>query len=203
MKNLWRVVIVALLAGAVVFAISLKGGDAKAPTDSVVVKEQASQQPAAGPEAAPTCKSCAADEDKKPEAEPAKAEEKAPAKPRDVAKPEKKPDAAKPVVKPVKAEKPTAKPRRLPRIVDVGAERCIPCKMMIPVLDELRSEYEGKLEVIVINTTTDPDAAKPYKVTSIPTQILYDAEGNEIARHFGFFAKEDIIATFKKHGIEL
>ena len=91
----------------------------------------------------------------------------------------------------------------LPKIVDVGAEKCIPCKMMVPVLDQLRKEYKGKLHVEFIDVWKNPDAGKKYRVKMIPTQILYDSKGKEIARHQGFWSKQDILAEFKKHGIKL
>jgi thioredoxin 1 len=49
----------------------------------------------------------------------------------------------------------------------------------------------------------NPDAGKPYGIEVIPTQIFYDAEGKELFRHVGFFAKEDILAKWKELGIEL
>lgn len=91
----------------------------------------------------------------------------------------------------------------LPKIVDVGAEKCIPCKMMVPVLDQLKKEYKGKLQVEFVDVWKNPDGGKKYKVKMIPTQILYDSKGKEIARHLGFWPKSDIIAEFKKHGIKL
>jgi thioredoxin 1 len=91
----------------------------------------------------------------------------------------------------------------LPKIVDVGAEKCIPCKMMVPVLDQLTKEYKGKLQVEFVDIWKYPNAGKKYGVKMIPTQILYDAKGKEIARHTGFWPKQDIIAEFKKHGIKL
>lgn len=196
MKNLWRVAIIALLAGAVVFTINLKGARNEPPADTAAVTQESAVAPVAEPAAE---KQDAAEPDSV-ESKPASDVEAPAKKPveadKPAAGPEKKPESAKPV-------KAADKPGMLPRIVDVGGENCIPCKLMIPVLEELRSEYKGKLTVTVIDQQKDPDAAKKYRVTTIPTQILYDTEGKEIARHFGFFAKDEIIATFEKHGIKL
>jgi thioredoxin 1 len=95
------------------------------------------------------------------------------------------------------------KPAALPKIVDLGSTQCIPCKMMVSVLEQLKTEYKGKLLVQFIDVEKDPDARGKYKVRMIPTQILFDCKGKEIARHLGFWAKEDIIAEFRKHGIKL
>jgi thioredoxin 1 len=107
-------------------------------------------------------------------------------------------DDAKP---PVVAETPAQKP--LPRLLDLGAGKCIPCKMMVPILDELKTTYAGKLEVVFIDVWENQQAGEQYGIRVIPTQIFYDAEGKELFRHEGFFAKEDILAKWKELGIEL
>lgn len=93
--------------------------------------------------------------------------------------------------------------KQIPRLVDVGAKSCIPCKMMASILDELRQEYSGALAVDFIDVREYPDAAQEYKIRGIPTQIFYDANGKERGRHLGFISKEDILNTFQKMGIAL
>lgn len=94
-------------------------------------------------------------------------------------------------------------PAALPRLLDLGADKCVPCKMMAPILDEIKTTYAGQLKVEFIDVWKTPDAGKPYNIRSIPTQIFYDAGGQELFRHEGFFAKEDILATWKELGVEL
>src|ERR1017187_7142682 len=91
----------------------------------------------------------------------------------------------------------------LPKLIDLGAGKCIPCKMMFPVLDELKKEYAAKLEVEFIDVWVNPDAGKQYGVEVIPTQIFYDANGKELFRHIGFFSKDDILAKWKELGVDL
>jgi thioredoxin 1 len=91
----------------------------------------------------------------------------------------------------------------LPRLVDLGADKCIPCKMMAPMLEELKSEYAGRLKVEFIDVWKNPDEAKKYKIKIIPTQIFYDSNGRELFRHVGFFSKKDILAKWKQLGVEL
>ncbi len=91
---------------------------------------------------------------------------------------------------------------KLPRVVDVGADKCIPCKMMAPILVELRQEYEGRVIVEFVDVWKDPKAGDPYKIRMIPTQVFYDAEGNEVWRHEGFLPKEDFIAKFAELGVK-
>ena len=100
---------------------------------------------------------------------------------------------------------PTTPPEKkpLPKLLDLGASTCIPCKMMAPILEELKKEYAGKLEVEFIDVWKNPDAGKQYDIEIIPTQIFFDAGGKELFRHVGFFAKEDILAKWKELGVEL
>jgi thioredoxin 1 len=92
---------------------------------------------------------------------------------------------------------------KLPRIVDLGATKCIPCKLMAPILEELKKEYAGRMNVEFIDVWENPDAGKPYGIEMIPTQIFYDAEGKELFRHVGFFAKEDILGKWKELGVDI
>jgi thioredoxin 1 len=89
----------------------------------------------------------------------------------------------------------------VPRLVDLGAGKCIPCKAMAPILEELRAEYAGRLEVRFIDVWQDADAAAPYRIRMIPTQIFYAADGRELARHEGFMAKDEILAQWKSLGV--
>jgi thioredoxin 1 len=94
-----------------------------------------------------------------------------------------------------------AKP--VPRLVDLGAGKCIPCKAMAPILDELRSDYAGRLEVVFIDVWQRPEEAEPYGVRIIPTQVFYGADGRELARHEGFMDRAQILAQWKALGEEL
>jgi thioredoxin 1 len=88
----------------------------------------------------------------------------------------------------------------LPRLVDLGADKCIPCKMMAPIIEELRKEYEGRLRVEFIDVWQTPEASKEYNILTIPTQIFFDPAGKELFRHEGFYSKEDILGKWKELG---
>ncbi len=92
---------------------------------------------------------------------------------------------------------------KLPRLLDLGANKCIPCKMMAPILEGLKQEYAGKMKVEFIDVWQNEDAGKEYGVEMIPTQIFFDANGKELFRHTGFFGKEDILAKWKELGVDL
>ena len=101
------------------------------------------------------------------------------------------------------AAPPTAQPAAMPRLVDLGAGKCIPCKKMAPILEALKANYAGRLSVEFIDVWENPDAAEPYKIDLIPTQIFYSPDGRELFQHEGFYAKEDILAKWKELGFDL
>ena len=90
-----------------------------------------------------------------------------------------------------------------PRLLDLGTGKCKPCKMMAPILDELKEEYMGRLDVEFVDVWQNPDAASRHGVESIPTQIFFSAAGKELYRHQGFFAKEDILKKWEELGVDL
>jgi len=87
-------------------------------------------------------------------------------------------------------------------MVDIGAKACIPCKMMIPVIESLSEEYEGRAAIVFIDVWKNPDETPKFGLRAIPTQIFYDKDGNEVMRHEGYFAKEEIIKVLTKLGVE-
>jgi thioredoxin 1 len=93
--------------------------------------------------------------------------------------------------------------KRVPRLVDVGASKCIPCKAMAPILADLQRDYAGKLEVQFIDVWQDRAAAEPYRIGMIPTQMFFAADGSELWRHEGFFSREEILAKWKQLGVKL
>jgi thioredoxin 1 len=97
---------------------------------------------------------------------------------------------------------PAAAAGNLPRLVDLGADKCIPCKMMAPILEELKEEYAGRMEVEFIDVWKKKAKASEYGIQMIPTQIFYDASGKELFRRTGFIGKEDILATWKRLGYD-
>ncbi|MBN2445146.1 MAG: thioredoxin family protein [Phycisphaerae bacterium] len=89
----------------------------------------------------------------------------------------------------------------LPRLLDLGSVGCIACKEMEPVLDELERELAGKVEVAFIDIAQDETAADKYKIQLIPTQIFFDAEGNELFRQTGAYPKKQILEKMAELGM--
>lgn len=104
---------------------------------------------------------------------------------------------------PTLAASPSGVAAKLPKLLDLGADKCIPCRMMAPILEQLKKEYAGRLEVEFIDVWKNPEAGKRHGIQMIPTQIFYDTEGRERARHVGFISKEDILAKFRELGVNL
>lgn len=87
-------------------------------------------------------------------------------------------------------------------MLDIGATECIPCKMMAPVIEELKKEYEGRAAVLFIDVWKHPDQGRRFGIQSIPTQIFYDAKGQEVGRHVGFLDKDSIKDAFAQLGVK-
>ena len=90
-----------------------------------------------------------------------------------------------------------------PKLLDLGADKCVPCKMMAPILDALREEKAEILDVVFIDVWKDREAGKPYGISSIPTQIFFDPQGVELFRHVGFYSREEILAKWRELGYEM
>jgi thioredoxin 1 len=93
--------------------------------------------------------------------------------------------------------------KKLPRLVDLGASKCIPCKMMAPILEDLKTSCKGRMDVEFIDVWKSPDSGREYGVKIIPTQVFFSADGQELFRHEGFFGKEEILAKWKELGVDL
>jgi len=91
----------------------------------------------------------------------------------------------------------------VPRLVELGADKCIPCKLMAPILAELAKDYAGQLDVVFIDVWKNAAQGKPYGIRVIPTQIFFDAAGKERFRHEGFFSKKEILSKWKELGVNL
>jgi thioredoxin 1 len=87
-------------------------------------------------------------------------------------------------------------------LVDIGAKKCIPCKMMAPILEELEKEYKGNAAIIFIDVWENREQGQRFGIRSIPTQIFYDKSGQEVYRHEGFLEKKAIEAKLEDLGVK-
>ena len=89
-----------------------------------------------------------------------------------------------------------------PVLVDFGANSCLPCRQMRPVLKEVRTEYSEKAKILVIDVYKNQNLAREHKVLMLPTLVFFDSKGKEAFRHVGILEKEKIVAKLKEIGME-
>ena len=87
-------------------------------------------------------------------------------------------------------------------MIDLGAKKCIPCKMMAPIMEKMEKVYQGKAAIVFIDVWENRRQAGRFGISAIPTQIFFDREGKEVYRHVGFMSEEAIIAQLKKMGVD-
>ena len=80
----------------------------------------------------------------------------------------------------------------MPTVASFGSDGCGPCKLMLPVLEKLDKEFEGRVAIRYLNLTDYPELAGYFKIASVPTQIFYDHTGKEIGWHTGFIDEGSI-----------
>jgi len=86
--------------------------------------------------------------------------------------------------------------------LELGADKCIPCKEMRPVMKGIEQAFGDQVEVIFYDVWDDPAPANEYGIQMIPTQIFLDENGEEFHRHTGFYPQADIEALLVERGLE-
>ncbi len=89
-----------------------------------------------------------------------------------------------------------------PSMVEFGAKGCVPCDMMQPILDNLRKKYPDKLNVVFVHVGENQVLGARYGIRSIPVQVFFDKNGQEISRHVGFYAEKEVLKRLAKLGVK-
>jgi thioredoxin 1 len=85
----------------------------------------------------------------------------------------------------------------LPSLLEFGRGICPTCRKMEPIIAEIAKEYKGRLNVRSVSLDEERELGAKYGINLIPTQVLLDAQGREVARHVGFIVKEDLVSKMK------
>ena len=144
-----------------------------------------SPKPAAGQPSAPSAPD--------PKPEPPVSPEPEPAAPQEAAKKEIQPLPGSKLAECLKSGRPT--------MADFGAGWCKPCQMMEPVLVQAATKYEGKANVVYVDTDKYAQVARSYGIASIPTQIFFDAKGKKVSQHIGYWPIEDVGRALAAAGV--
>lgn len=88
--------------------------------------------------------------------------------------------------------------------IELGSVKCIPCRMMQPIMDEVEKEFSGQVKVVFHDVWTEAGQpyGRQYGIRAIPTQIFLDKNGKEYFRHEGYFPKEQLAEVLKKQGVK-
>lgn len=100
------------------------------------------------------------------------------------------------------ADSPEIPAKGMVTMIDLGADRCIPCKMMAPILEKVKKDFEGRALIHFYDVWKDRTPADRYRIRVIPTQIFFDKDGKEVYRHEGFLSEADIVAKLKSLGVK-
>ena len=87
-------------------------------------------------------------------------------------------------------------------IVEFGGPTCVPCKKMQPILADLQRQLGSRAQIRNFYVTEHPKEARAHKVMAMPTQVVFDPSGKEVARHIGLWEKGDFLAALAKAGLK-
>ena len=82
--------------------------------------------------------------------------------------------------------------------LEVGSDTCIPCQKMGKLLYQAKQQHPT-YSLYFVNVRKGREAAEQLKVMVIPTQIILDANGDELYRHMGLLSQEELDGLFKKY----
>lgn len=91
----------------------------------------------------------------------------------------------------------------VPSVMMLSTKTCPACAMMSKVLEQISSEYGGKIGTSHIYLEDEPELAEQYQVRYVPVLIFKDSDGKEVAREIGYRAKADVLKIFSDNGVKI
>jgi thioredoxin 1 len=87
-------------------------------------------------------------------------------------------------------------------VIEFGGPSCVPCVKMQPVLAEIQQALGSRAQVRNFYVTQYPREAQAHRIMVMPTQVVFDPTGREVARHIGYWPKEEFLSALTKAGLK-
>jgi len=78
-------------------------------------------------------------------------------------------------------------------LIELGADNCLPCRLLTPIIEELQQEYQGRAAIVRIDVYRQHELARQFHPMVTPTMIFFDRQGQETKRFSGFMDKDSIV----------
>lgn len=87
-------------------------------------------------------------------------------------------------------------------VIEFGGPTCVPCVKMQPVLADLQKTFGNRAQIRNFYVTEHPKEAQAHKIMVMPTQVIFDPSGKEVARHIGYWPKDEFLSALGKAGLK-
>lgn len=80
----------------------------------------------------------------------------------------------------------------------LGKPDCFNCRLMLPVLERLREEYQGRVVFSFVDVAANPEQARVFQLRKTPTLVFYDGQQQEVGRHAGYMERTELMGALDK-----
>ncbi|MBK9794898.1 MAG: thioredoxin family protein [Holophagaceae bacterium] len=87
-------------------------------------------------------------------------------------------------------------------VIEFGGPTCVPCVRMQPILGELQQTFGSRAHIRNFYVTQYPKEAQLHRIMVMPTQVVFDPAGREVARHIGYWPKDEFLSALAKAGLK-
>ncbi|MCE5198154.1 MAG: thioredoxin family protein [Armatimonadota bacterium] len=88
-----------------------------------------------------------------------------------------------------------------PGVMEFTAQWCEPCRGMKSIVDKIKSDYRGRLNVMTVDIDQNPDLTQKYNVTAVPVLLFYDKNGKQVTRHEGYLPSDEFRTQLSQMGV--